>query len=687
MAPSQVSREEDDFDSALLDLAGPASGGYRARNRAPAKRAKTYSTSFASKKNNQLQKPKSRQKKSLSLLLTMPLDVLYETFGQLNPKDILSLARTSKTIRERLMSRSALTVWKAAREHLDVPEPPSDMSEPAWAALLFGNVCHNCGAKNVQNVDFLLRKRLCLKCRKSGIVVESRLKTNFPALDRSILDLIPHTDIGGWANSRSNSRFFWKEDVERMIQTVATQEQTADKMEEFKEERKKLVKSVQFAARECREWVDNQDRERQMDKEILIEKRREAICKRFVELGYDEQDLTCLTFDEELRTPTQLTERTWQRIRPTLEPMVRQRQEQRIELELTALWDSRISMVDDLYEGYKRSLTPPQWKYLPGTHDICMLEPFARLIRAPAEPVISQEDFQQWIDMLPEMLSSLSEQKRKYFATMFPVASSTQASDENPQGREILDTEASSVPPIQNMMELATSVLECHGSYGAHEHCGLVGVEEFMTHHCDSEWQSYSNSSAPWLGGGDRNVRTKSIKFSVQGAKTASLLVQLAGLDPTTASTFDMDEKDHRFTCSRCSPRPGYHGWTADGYSWRRAISHDIQNYHRGKTWDVRRAEPCSWKILSNAIGDELKAKEVTDPKWDQALWTCGRCSIYMTDLQHRHDIVLHLATEHAIVEPEEPSDLFVFEQFPSDFTERIAYSVPGPWTPSRVLV
>ena len=65
------------------------------------------------------------------------------------------------------------------------PECPNWMSEPAWAALLFEHVCQvykfkhrkesityllvefqSCGARNIQKIDFLLMRRVCLKCKK-----------------------------------------------------------------------------------------------------------------------------------------------------------------------------------------------------------------------------------------------------------------------------------------------------------------------------------------------------------------------------------------------------------------------------------------------------------------------------------------------------------------------------------------
>ena len=64
-----------------------------------------------------------------------------DRFGHLSPKDVITLTRTSKILRETLLSRNATTVWKAALSREDVPECPSWMTEPAWASLLFEPVC------------------------------------------------------------------------------------------------------------------------------------------------------------------------------------------------------------------------------------------------------------------------------------------------------------------------------------------------------------------------------------------------------------------------------------------------------------------------------------------------------------------------------------------------------------------
>ena len=55
--------------------------------------------------------------------------------------DLVNLARTNKALRQVLMSRKSIWVWLVVRRNAGattVPDPPDDMSEPAWALLLFG---------------------------------------------------------------------------------------------------------------------------------------------------------------------------------------------------------------------------------------------------------------------------------------------------------------------------------------------------------------------------------------------------------------------------------------------------------------------------------------------------------------------------------------------------------------------
>ena len=102
---------------------------------------------------------RSRVQGRLRNITTMPLDVLLEVLAHptplasfclqhhkilsaLQPSGLLALARTSKPLRQVVMNRSHIGIWRAARSNVPgpaTPEPPVGISEPAWAQLLYGD--------------------------------------------------------------------------------------------------------------------------------------------------------------------------------------------------------------------------------------------------------------------------------------------------------------------------------------------------------------------------------------------------------------------------------------------------------------------------------------------------------------------------------------------------------------------
>ncbi|KAG6850403.1 hypothetical protein H0H93_013628 [Arthromyces matolae] len=84
----------------------------------------------------------------LETVFQLPLDVLFEIFAQLTPLDLLNLSRTSKSLRDILMRRSSQYMWKSARAQVEgLPDCPNDMSEPAYANLVFYPYCQVCHIK------------------------------------------------------------------------------------------------------------------------------------------------------------------------------------------------------------------------------------------------------------------------------------------------------------------------------------------------------------------------------------------------------------------------------------------------------------------------------------------------------------------------------------------------------------
>ena len=83
------------------------------------------------------------------------------------PRDILYLSRSSKRLREILLSVSSKAVWKSTRKQIaSLPDCPPDISEPQYADLMFESYCHVCLKPVAKKIDFYLRVRCCVKCFK-----------------------------------------------------------------------------------------------------------------------------------------------------------------------------------------------------------------------------------------------------------------------------------------------------------------------------------------------------------------------------------------------------------------------------------------------------------------------------------------------------------------------------------------
>ncbi|KIY67642.1 hypothetical protein CYLTODRAFT_352765, partial [Cylindrobasidium torrendii FP15055 ss-10] len=90
-------------------------------------------------------------------------------FSRLEPGDLVSLSRTSKDIRAVLMRKPSEYIWRAARSMVpDLPPLPHDMSEPAYASLVFDTFCHECFVHRARHADWESRLRLCADCLLAG---------------------------------------------------------------------------------------------------------------------------------------------------------------------------------------------------------------------------------------------------------------------------------------------------------------------------------------------------------------------------------------------------------------------------------------------------------------------------------------------------------------------------------------
>ncbi|KAK0231597.1 hypothetical protein IW262DRAFT_493236 [Armillaria fumosa] len=186
------------------------------------KRAMT-TTSAAECTDKDEKKQGKRRRRDLSLLPTMPLDILFAICSELTPRDIISLSRVDRNFCRTLTARNASFVWKAVREAEEGIEPPRGVPEHRWVDLLFGiSACDLCNAKRIP-VNWSYRRQICRRCLRSRSIVTSKVAKRFPGINTAILDMVPVN-----YPSYYSPAYYWIPAIEGFMKRSGPLKQTAN---------------------------------------------------------------------------------------------------------------------------------------------------------------------------------------------------------------------------------------------------------------------------------------------------------------------------------------------------------------------------------------------------------------------------------------------------------------------------
>ncbi|RPD66422.1 hypothetical protein L226DRAFT_479062 [Lentinus tigrinus ALCF2SS1-7] len=257
-----------------------------------------------------------RKRKSLSMLPDMPLDILYEVFTHLRPYDLLHLARTTKTLRKLLMTRSSSTIWRRARENVpQLPECPKDMSEPAYANLLFDPHCHFCLTPRTMKPMWACRVRCCKSCFKDQFV---NLGVVFRSMTPRYDAIRPAAMLP--AEVVNDQLYFLKRDLDKLLEYLATLNDNQEALKAVEAERMQAIEEQEEFAELLEAWHTSDKRRRRLEKEELVARRQDQILERLRLCGFDELDYMTpelrRSFEEHplVKQPKELTDRIWNNI-------------------------------------------------------------------------------------------------------------------------------------------------------------------------------------------------------------------------------------------------------------------------------------------------------------------------------------------------------------------------------------
>ncbi|THH04390.1 hypothetical protein EW145_g5553 [Phellinidium pouzarii] len=273
----------------------------------------------------------------LEALMDIPVDVFLEISANMSSHDLLNMARSSKSLRDLLMSKDSKPIWRAARENVGLPDCPSDLSEPQFADLIFCKGCYFCNAPRAQTVHLALRLRLCKACSEKSTVVREETDV-FDEIENKnplLFELVPYDELYCF------SKLYHIEQVKTIWHKYQSIELNPEELALFVAERKILVKEIIEVCIFISDWMSDQRYKKRVHQDSIGKMREEKIKENLKTLGYTEMDLDSTLDNNALfskwrklvKNPKMLTDRIWNNIRPQLVTLIVERQAWREELE------------------------------------------------------------------------------------------------------------------------------------------------------------------------------------------------------------------------------------------------------------------------------------------------------------------------------------------------------------------
>ncbi|PBK72125.1 hypothetical protein ARMSODRAFT_953815 [Armillaria solidipes] len=618
----------------------------------PAKRRRTISSTAAATKQIKAKGTETKRKKpgkkrrDLSLLPTMPLDILFTVCTMLSPRDLINLSRVDETFCRTLTANNVSFVWKAVREADGGIEPPRGIPEYRWVDLLFGkSVCDFCPAKNVL-VDWKLRRRVCKRCLKGNLISASKVKKCFPDVDDNVLSLIPRTNAGpGKMHARGG--YYWFSDitdVQAKMNELEAQLGSSERLAEFKTQRKKLVEDVNNDAERCRTWVYANARKKVDESESLRDERFSMIKTRLFELGYSERDVEGIRWQSSVMRDAELTSKGWGRIRPGLEAAIKENRVRQAKADRSTALYARAEIVRAVLKTYKQKILPVVWREMPSFIDVCTFSSFKDILELPTENSVTEASFSDAVNELPVLIADWQQRGEADLRSM------------------VAAQETGEVDPLQ----LATTIFSCK----RRDHV-IITSRDLWRHRCVpyTNCDPWGISYRPPLKGVDdlyHEFGNTGYSFDSTGSAVADLLIRLASRDPATTTADEMDSLNLQFLYA-------YHhvgeystvlGDTVYGLpilTWRECVQyysiHDLGNLQNPKS---------DFRLLT--AEDEPKKRRVVREEeylytwgpWDSAFFHCQHCSEHVDDPKPYECVTKHVQDVHGVDDPRMDRDLFL---------------------------
>ncbi|KAF8996626.1 hypothetical protein BDQ17DRAFT_1364166 [Cyathus striatus] len=601
---------------------------------------------------------------ALKQLPEMPLDILLEIFGQLDPLDLVRLTRTTKTLRRVLLGRSTVGVWKQARGNLvNFPNCPKDMSDQAFACLILETHCQGCLSRT-SHICYEFRVRLCTKCIKQDYRFKSEINHSFHYLT----NICPRVEIIVKERGRRLTKTFYNYDYIKDHTRFFMNNK--ERTNWVKRETKKITK-IREHAEACDNWLQSRAEERATTLEDIRKKRTDEIIERLTNMGWGDVIQNIPEDDRVQNHPIvaqkkELTERIWKNIQPKLieflenqkEIIERERDRQRLE--------ARVPLLISFYEKYSRS-KPINTIILPA-RELYFFQPFQDLISntpiTDVEP--SMSDLEDVADGLDDHSAQWKKEMEQTLIQMLYIGPLNKSDLQNAE--EILSRGT-----------IAFECKDCSGMYYVryprilmHSHArhpSAFGWNSKIPYHLDASIYKLDD----FYYRGFRETHSGCISVHSTYREAAEVVISACGLDPECTSNSDLDRLDPFLECTRCRCVTKRLLMT-----WRKAISHIINHIDRDES-----PADCTMvteEVVLGRVKDRRYEAFVNDCQgYDNAATTiyhnryvCTHCRFRSTGQKIKeHILKVHNKTEinrgDIVRHIDEAEDYFQYE-FPVDF-------------------
>ncbi|RXW23703.1 hypothetical protein EST38_g2171 [Candolleomyces aberdarensis] len=620
-------------------------------------KAKRQKTSKPKGTNKGTPAKEGRRRKTLSLLPTMPLDVLFEIFSHLSPRDLLNLARTSKMLKKTMLDPETNIVWKTVRAVYGAPEPAIGFSEPKWAAILFESNCNSCGTKNVPRVDWRIQKRLCSACKQSSLlgVKDPGFKTVFEGYDLDMFNYIPHINERGprdWKQEMSDSnwhlrKLFWANDVHAFAKEWSRFRDAAQRSPEgrvafnaWKDERKQLLQSINEMARVYEAWVYSCKSQKYSEMVVTSKVRLEAVKKRLLKAGYGSVDVNSALTEhtEGIRTGSaNVTNSAWATIRPKLEAVVIEARNKRVSREMQPLIKQRFEVLKEVYNEHLKYFSPAERYCCPPAEFLWRYTDTSDLLEADPTVSITNESFQSVIDKVDERVAEYQAEKKK-------------KAEESARWRVWM-----TIPRISESLHLARHVFQCEHSTPAPFSVETPATYQTLIGWDMIAWLPCVQRLGFELRPGVKVDRPSEILYDDRGSEVSSGLISLAGLDPAEATIADMDARDARYVLLSGL----LHHFCIDTYpvfTWRAALYFVADKYRCPEDWD-----PPTFRLATPEETDRARQHSAALQESAKA-WSCNHCHDFFDEelAETKSTIVQHVKDMHGVSDPKVKEDYIV---------------------------